>query len=188
MSSPRPKRQRLMIGATVAAVVLALLAASIPVRCTLSTQVQPAWNTVDPEEKYALWFAIGDDRTADVSAILARRPHLIHARLGPIEATPLEVAILGKHSRILEIVLAAGADPNGLLSDDMAPVCMAVLGKWADGVRILLEQGAKLDVGCGDFSVIERIRDDPEFLATLGIDPESLISERAPGQTQPADL
>jgi len=87
--------------------------------------------------------AAGLGRIADTKRMLPKANRTTRQRA-------LSLAASHGHGKIVELLLAAGADPNAYNPPGNHPHCtplhQAVIGKHMDVIRILVEHGARLDV------------------------------------------
>jgi ankyrin repeat protein len=125
-----------------------------------------------------LWTAIALDRVNDVQAMIAQDPSLPAARMtrNQHRRTPLHHAAAKNRPRIVQLLLALGADPNATDATDATALTTASQ-EAADSTiaSALLAAGAKLDfltaVNLGRYDDAEAmLRDDPTRIGPDGRD------------------
>jgi len=95
------------------------------------------------EERDALRSATGGDY-AHLRVLLALRPSFEAAK-DSNDSTCLHLAARWGHTKIVELLLDRGADPNGRETSGATPLHCAAQGGRPDVVQLLLDHGARVD-------------------------------------------
>ncbi|MHC5034408.1 MAG: ankyrin repeat domain-containing protein, partial [Planctomycetota bacterium] len=143
---PNRARQHLCAAAVVAsaATVFVYVHCPLPLQAAEASSRRPTVLSMEEAGEglaLALQRAVREGDAAEVEQLLMEFPEIVDA-----EGTALLTIAAGRgYSRILEILLAAGAEPNPLVRGARTPLYAAAQGGHSEAVQFLLAYGADVN-------------------------------------------
>ncbi len=98
--------------------------------------------------------AVRAGNVTKVTALLDKRPQLIHCTKNRQQATPLQWAVVANQLSVFELLLERGANPNAPDRSQMTPLHSAAVFNRAQMARRLLAFGADLNAMCISFQAV----------------------------------